>query len=132
MDFAEILRRRTMAFALAVIRFCRTLPYTCESNAIRDQLVRSGTSVGANYRSSCRGRTTKEKRAKLGITLEEADETDFWLSVLEAIDEGDNRQRRWLLNECGELIRIFSTSLATHRRRTPPRHNPPRSVQPPE
>lgn len=98
-----------MAFALAVIRFCRTLPYTCESNAIRDQLVRSGTSVGANYRSSCRGRTPREKRAKLGIALEEADESDFWLSVLEAIEKGESSQRRWLLKECGEVIRIFST-----------------------
>jgi four helix bundle protein len=121
MDFAEILRRRTMAFTLAVIRFCRTLPHTCEVKIVRDQLIRSGSSVGANYRSSCRGRSPEEKRAKLGIALEEADESDFWLSILEALKEGDNSQRQWLLRECGELIKIFSTSLATHRRRSLPR-----------
>ena len=119
-----------MAFALAVIRFCRTLPYTCESNAIRHQLVRSGTSVGANYRSSCRGRTSKEKRAKLGIALEEADESEFWLLVVESIDEGDTRQRQWLLKESGELMRIFSSSLASHRRKESAGRNLPQAVRP--
>src|SRR5688500_14096011 len=115
MEFSEILRRRTMKFALAVIKFCRTLPRDTECGVVRFQLLKSGTSVGANYRSSCRGRTTKEKRAKLGIALEEADEADYWLAILEFIDRGDKQQRKWLLAECGELIGIFAQSLQTHR-----------------
>ena len=104
-----------MAFALAVIRFCRTLPREPECGVIKYQLLKSGTSVGANYRSSCRGRSTREKRSKLGIALEEADESDYWLSLLEFIEMGNPDQRKWLMKECGEFIKIFSTSLQTHR-----------------
>src|SRR5687768_14063059 len=107
MEFAEIMRRRTMAFTLSAIRFCRTLPKDAEGSVFHGQLLRSATSVGANYRSSCRGRTKKEKRAKLGIALEEADESEFWLAVLQELDLGPGEQRRWLLAECGELIAIF-------------------------
>lgn len=106
-----------MAFALAVIRFCRTLPREPECGVIKYQLLKSGTSVGANYRSSCRGRTTREKRSKLGIALEEADESDYWLTLLEFIDMGNKDQRAALLKECGEFIKLFSTSLCTHRRK---------------
>jgi four helix bundle protein len=115
MDFAELLRRRTFAFALAVVHFCRTLPRTSEANVFREQLLRAGTSVGANYRASCRGRSKKEKRAKLGIALEEADESDYWLSLLHCIEMGNPKQRQSLLRECGEFIAIFSRSLQTHR-----------------
>lgn len=118
-----------MAFALAVIRFCRMLSYTCESNAIRDQLVRSGISVGANYRSSRLGRTPKEKRASSGSLSKKLNESDFWLSVLEAIEEGDRKQRGWLLKECGELIRIFSTALATHRSKESARRKLPQIIR---
>jgi four helix bundle protein len=115
MDFGELLRRRTFAFALAVVHFCRTLPQTPEAYVFRDQLLRAGTSVGANYRASCRGRSKKEKRAKLGIALEEADESDYWLSLLRCIEMGDSEQRQSLQKECRELIAIFSRSLKTHR-----------------
>ena len=115
MEFAEIMRRRTMKFALAIIRFCRTLPRDAEGSVIRYQLLKSGTSVGANYRSSCRGRTTREKRSKLGIALEEADESDYWLAILEFTDRGNKEQRKWLLAECGELIGIFAQTLQTHK-----------------
>ena len=104
-----------MAFALTVIRFCRTLPRQPECAVIRYQLLKSGTSVGANYRSSCRGRSTKEKRSKLGIALEEADESEFWLLLLEMIEMGNAEQRKWLLQECGEFIRLFSRTLQTHK-----------------
>ena len=106
-----------MAFALAIVRFCRTLPHTVEGEVFRKQLLKAGTSVGANYRASCRGRTTREKLAKLGIALEEADESDYWLSILATFTSGNAEQRQWLLKEAGELIRIFSASLATHRSR---------------
>jgi four helix bundle protein len=116
MEFSERMRRRTMAFAIGTIKFCDTLPREPACNVIKYQLLKSGTSVGANYRSSCRGRSTREKRSRLGIALEEADESDFWLSLLEFIGKGNADQRKTLLSECGEFIKIFSKSLQTHKR----------------
>ena len=113
MEWAEILRRRTMAFALRVVKFCRALPKTIEGDVFRRQLLKAGTSVGANYRASCRGRSPKEKRAKLGIALEEADETDYWLTLLEALDSDEHVERQWLLGESRELVALFSASLRT-------------------
>lgn len=118
MEFAEQMRRRTLALALAVVRFCRKLPYTSESDVFRGQLLRSGTSVGANYRASCRGRSPREKASKLAIALEEADESEYWLTLLDLVDLGPAEERRALLKECGELVAIFSRSLHTHRRTT--------------
>jgi four helix bundle protein len=115
MEFAELMRRRTFAFALAVVQLCRTLPYTAESDVFRGQLLRSGTSVGANYRASCRSRSPREKGSKLGIALEEADESEYWLSLLDRLDIGAVERRHALLKECGELVAIFARSLHTHR-----------------
>jgi four helix bundle protein len=119
MEFSEIMGRRTMAFSIATITFCRTMPREPECGVIKYQLLKSATSIGANYRLSCRGRSTREKRSKLGIALEEADESDYWLSLLEFIKMGDADQRKTLLAECGEFIKIFSKSLQTHRRKNP-------------
>jgi four helix bundle protein len=110
MEWAEVLRRRTFAFALRIVKFCRTLPTGIEGDIIRRQLLKAGTSVGANYRASCRGRSLREKRAKLGVALEEADETDYWLSLLETLDAGEPAERHRLLSESRELA-LFSSSL---------------------
>ena len=69
--------------------------------------MKSGTSVGANYRATCRGRSTAEKKAKLGIVIEEADESEYWLDLLQQIQLGDAKQREWLISESGELTRLF-------------------------
>ena len=121
MDFDELLRRRTFAFALSIVHFCRSLPRTSEMDVFRSQLLRSGTSVGANYRASCRGRTSREKCAKLGIALEEADESDYWLALLRSLDMGDSGRRESLVKECGEFMSIFSTSILTHKAKARPR-----------
>ena len=113
MEWPEVFRRRTMGFALAVVRFCRTLPRDIESDVFRKQLPRAGTSVGANYRASCRGRSPRETRAKLGIALEEADECDYWLSILDHFKLGDLEQREWLKKEALELTRILATATRT-------------------
>jgi four helix bundle protein len=75
--------------------------------------LKPGTSVGANYRASCRGRSLKEKRAKLGVALEEADESDYWLTLLETVDSREHPERHWLSGESRELVAIFSSSLRT-------------------
>jgi four helix bundle protein len=108
MTWPEHLKKRTRAFALAVVRFCMTLPpRDIEMNIFRYQLVKSGTSVGANYRATCRGRSHAEKRAKIGIAIEECDESAYWLELLTDLDVGDRVERRRLLKEADELNAIL-------------------------
>ena len=102
-----MLRRRTFAFAKGVVLFCRNLPRDEEGRVFRYQLVKAGTSVGANYRVSCRGRSDKEKQSKLGVTLEEADECGYWLELLQAVSVGDPKERAALLEESLEFLRIL-------------------------
>ncbi len=76
------LKTRTKKFALRIIKVSRALPRCPEPRVIGYQLLRSGTSVAANYRAACRGRSRPEFLAKIGIVVEEADETVFWLEML--------------------------------------------------
>jgi four helix bundle protein len=77
------LKRRTKAFALRILKLVDALPKTSVGRALVSQIVRSGTSVAANYRAACRARSTADFIAKMGIVEEEADETLFWLELLE-------------------------------------------------
>ena len=77
----DLLLNRTKQFALRIIKVVNALPNTISGKAIANQLVRSGTSVGANYRAACRGRSKREFNSKLHIVLEEADESLFWLEI---------------------------------------------------
>jgi four helix bundle protein len=76
------LKQRTKEFALRVMRLSEALPKTISGQTIARQIVRSGTSVGANYRAACRARSRAEFRARIGIVIEEADETAFWLELI--------------------------------------------------
>src|SRR5688572_13768201 len=76
-------KQRTKRFALQVIDFCEELPRNRTCDVLGKQLLRSGTSVGANYRAACRGRSVAEVLAKLGNVEEEADESMYWLELLE-------------------------------------------------
>jgi len=107
---ADDLKQRTKQFALRVLRLVSALPPTIEGNAIRGQLVRAGTSVGANYRAACRGRSRAEFVAKLGVVEEEADESAFWLELI--IDGAflKEYQVKPLLNEANELTKIMASS----------------------
>jgi four helix bundle protein len=79
---ADELKKRTKLFALRILKLAAALPPTIEGKTIKGQLVRAGTSVGANYRAACRGRSRAEFIAKIGIVEEEADESAFWLERL--------------------------------------------------
>src|SRR5205823_2388238 len=79
---AEELKARTKEFAKRIIRVCRSLPNTQEARLIQNQLFRCGTSVGANYRAVCRARSRADFVAKMGIVLEETDESQYWLELL--------------------------------------------------
>ena len=107
---AEDLKKRTKLFALRTLKLTAALPSTIEGKAIRGQLVRASTSVGANYRAACRGRSTAEFIAKIGVVEEESDESAFWL---ELIIEGaflQEKRVRPLLDEANEITRIMARS----------------------
>jgi len=107
---AEELRFRTKQFALRIIKVVEALPNSITGRAIGNQLIRSGTSIGANYRAACRGRSKAEFNSKLHIVLEEADETIFWLElIIEAKLLNENRIKS-ILSESIELVKIFSRS----------------------
>jgi len=116
-DPREGLRQRTKAFALRVVRLFRALPRNAEAQVIGKQVLRSGTSVGANYRAVCRARSRPEFIARMGVVAEEADETVFWLELL--IEAGIMPAKRLdsLLKEARELTAIFSASAQTARQR---------------
>ena len=116
MDRQE-LEDRTMQFALRIIRLCRALPRSREGRVLGDQLLRAGTSVGANYRASGRGRSKAEFASKLGTVEEEADETCFWLELIIKAELMPRRRVEPLLQEADELTAIFAASVKTARPR---------------
>jgi len=113
----EDLRRRTKAFALRVIKLFRALPKTEEARVLGRQVLRSGTEVAANYRSACRARSRADFISKIGITVEEADETGFWLELI--VDAGIIKKSKLesLMVEADELVRIFQSTRTTARSR---------------
>jgi four helix bundle protein len=109
------LRTRTKAFALRVIRMSQLLPKGREANVIAHQLLRSATSMAANYRAVGRARSKAEFVSKLGIVVEESDETVFWLELL--VESGIVKEGKigQLLGEANELLAIFASSRGTAR-----------------
>lgn len=107
------LKERTKQFALRIMKLVDALPNTVSGRAIANQIMRSGSSVGANYRAACRARSHAEFISKLGIVLEEADETEFWL---ELIIEGEllpAEKAESLKQEAGEITAIIAASRKT-------------------
>ncbi len=113
---SEELRRRTKEFALRVIEAVKKFSTTVEGEIIGKQVVRSATSVGANYRAACRGRSHADFIAKLGIVEEEADETLYWLELAVAAKLITMTDAEPLIKEADELTAIFSASRKTARK----------------
>jgi four helix bundle protein len=107
------LKSRTAQFALNVLAFCRSIRNTWEGQRIGDQLFDSASSIAANYRSACRGRSKAEFVARLGIVVEEADETEFWLTFATEAGLGDTKICHALRVEAKELTAIFAASQVT-------------------
>ena|SRR6185312_11168765 len=107
------LKTRTKEFALQIIKLFRTLPRSEEARVIGKQILRSGTSVGANYRAACRSRSKAEFISKISIVLEEADETVYWLELLSHAEIASPLKLKELLREANELTSIFVSSLRT-------------------
>ena len=112
----EELRARTKRFALRIIRLFQKLPRTPEAQILGKQLLRSGTSVGANYRAAGRARSTAEFSAKIGVVVEEADETVFWLECLVESSIVRPELLEDLMKEANELVAIFAASHRTVRK----------------
>ena len=107
------LKDRSKSFALRVLKLVDALPNSVSGRAVANQLVRSGTSVGANFRSACRGRSKKEFISKLGIVIEEADESAYWLELILGGLLLPSAEVQSLLDEANELTAIFNASRIT-------------------
>jgi four helix bundle protein len=104
---------RTKQFALRVFKLVGALPRAIQGKAVAAQLIRSGTSVAANYRAACRARSKPESIAKLGVVEEEADESAFWLELIIETDLLAAAKVRPLLTEAGEIVAIVASSKKT-------------------
>ena len=112
MHSAEM-KKRTKEFAKRAINLCRKLPRTEEARLVRNQIFRAGTSVGSNYRAACRGRSKADFISKLGIVLEEADESLYWMEIIVETNIMKADLLTALMEEANELIAIFVCSLNT-------------------
>ena len=110
------LKKRTKAFALRILKLVDALPKTTAGRALASQIVRSGTSVAANYRSACRAKSTADLIAKMAIVEEEADEILFWLELLEESELVPAAKLTAFKQEANELIALTVASIKTTRR----------------
>ncbi|MBK7888323.1 MAG: four helix bundle protein [Bacteroidetes bacterium] len=108
---------RTQKMATEVIKFSRIINNSDESYIIKKQMIRSATSVAANYRSVCRARSNNEFYAKLCIVVEEIDETNLWLELIKDTDLSSDQALTLLLKETSELTSILARSKSTYRSR---------------
>lgn len=113
-EFIRLMQMRTKKFAVDIIKFSATLKVSKASSVIIYQIVKSATSVGANYRASCRARSKNEFFSKICIVVEEADETEYWLEVIaDAELSNDLTELNRLSNEISEIIKITSKAKNT-------------------
>ena len=108
--FRDELKQRTKIFALRVIKVYQSLPKTTEAQIIGKQLLRSATSVAANYRAACRARSQAEYFSKISIVIEEADETMFWLELLWESNISKQELLQNLYDENEEILKIVVVS----------------------
>jgi four helix bundle protein len=112
----ENLKKRTRQFALDVIRLVESLPANRICNILGHQLLRAGTSVGANYRAACRAKSAADFISKMGTVEEEADESGYWMELLVESGKLKLTQASPLIKEAGELTAIAVASINTTRK----------------
>ena len=122
------LKKRTKTFALRVMKLVKHLPNNNKGRVLGDQLLLSGTSVAANYRAACRGRSRTEFIAKLGTVLEESDESALWMELITEDGMIPIKRVASLLQEANELTAIFFTARRTTQRTNPKSLNPKSSI----
>ncbi len=116
LEFATKMQARTKTFAVQIVKFFGKLPRTDEARVLGRQLLRSGTSVAANYRAVCRAKSNADFISKMGTVVEESDESLLWLELLEEAGICHAAQVAALKREADELVRILQTSLNTAKR----------------
>ena len=109
-NYNDEFRERTKRFAIALCKAFDDLPYKESTRIVKKQILRSGTSVAANFRSACRARSTAEYYSKLCIVVEECDETVFWLELIEDLLPNKNELFLLLHKEAIELLNVFSST----------------------
>jgi four helix bundle protein len=114
-DIADQLRQRTLRYALRILKFCQDLPDTWPPRELGRQLLRAGMGVAGNYWSACRGRSDREFIAKLGVAVDEAEESLLWLTAIEQGGIRADAETTALLTEGGEVRAILSKSCKTAR-----------------
>ena len=113
MDFIENFKLRTKKFVVDNIKLFKILPKTEEAKIIGRQLLRSSSSVGANYRAACRARSKAEFHSKLAIVVEEADESVFWMEILIEAEILKTEQIEILMNEANEILKVVAKARKT-------------------
>ena len=109
------MKRRTKDFALRTVRLVQALPKDLAAKAIANQLIRCATSVGVNYRSACRGRSRAEFISKLGVVLEEYDESSYWIELIIESEMLPRSKVDALLRESEEISAIIYSAIRTLR-----------------
>ena len=117
----EEMKMRTKQFALRVIRLVESLPNGKAANVIGNQLLRSGTSVGANYRASCRAKSTADFVHKLSIVEEETDESIYWMELLVEGEIIKEKLLENLMNEADQILSIIVSSIKTIKEKRNPK-----------
>ena len=112
-DFVEQFQKRTKRFVVDNIKLFRKLPATEEARIVGRQLLRSSSSVGANYRAACRARSQAEFHSKLSIVVEEADESVFWMEILVESEVIKQEELNNLMKEANEILKVVSTARKT-------------------
>ena len=108
-DFAKKLEKRTKIFAISIIKLSTSLPNTPEGRVIRNQITKSGTSIGANYREANRSRSKADFSNKISICESEASETSYWLELIEELEWRDQQIIQLIMKEANELLAIFTS-----------------------
>lgn len=112
----EDLKNRTKAFAVRILKLADTLPNSVSGRTLANQIARSGTSTAANYRAACRAKSKADFISKMGTVEEEADETLFWLELIEEAGLVPPDRLSDLMKEADELVAIAVSSINTARR----------------
>jgi four helix bundle protein len=105
-EFNKQFQKRLLHFSVAIFRLLEAIPYSNTTKVLSYQLGKSASSVGANFRAFCRGRSNNEKFAKICIVVEEADETEYWLAIMDELKLGNEQERKRLQKEIDEIIRV--------------------------
>ena len=115
------MKARTKRFALRIIRLVSSLPHTTVATTIGKQLLRSGTSVGANYRSACRAKSTADFVCKLSIVEEEADESIYWIRLLVESEIVSEQLLADLIDEANQIVAIIVSAIKTLKQKRNPK-----------